>query len=91
MVFLKNSSSMVLVLMALRDGSIRRSFPNRNCWFGYDVWMYLLRVICAWSCNPATVWKSRTLFRSEGDASNAAIETNGKLEVKSISHNALYL
>ena len=66
-VFLKNSSSMVLGLMDLRDGNMRRSLPNRNGCVGYAVAMYLLSVICAWSCNDVTEWKSRKAFMSVDD------------------------
>ena len=58
---------MVLGLMDLRDGNMRRSFPNRNGCVGYAVAMYLLSVICAWSCNDVTVWKSRKAFMSVDD------------------------
>ena len=58
-VFLKKSSSIVLPLTDFSVGNNNRSLPNLNGWVGYEVWMYLLSVIWAWSCNDATVWKSR--------------------------------
>ena len=68
---------MVLGLMDLKDGNMRRSFPNRNGCVGYAVAMYLLSVICAWSCNDVTVWKSRKAFMSVDDV--AKTENTKKL------------
>ena len=92
MVFLKNSSSMVPGLTDRRVGSISRSFPNRNCWAGYVVWMYLLRVIWAWSWRPATVLKSPTPFRSsveEGPIAKMKINLSSKSSIL-VKLNTIY-
>ncbi len=75
MVFLKKSSSMVLGVIDLREGSINNSLPNRNGCVGYAVAMYLLSVICAWSCSDVTLWKSRRDFMSLVELAKTEMQT----------------
>lgn len=71
-VFLKKRSAIVLEDIVLRVGIDNNSLPNLNGCEGYVVCIYLLNVNCAWSCNPATVWKSlKTLGSDELESGNA--------------------
>ncbi len=74
MVFLKKSSSMVEGEMERREGKVSSSLPKRNGCVGYAVAMYLLSVICAWSCSDVTVWKSRRDFMSLEEVAKTATE-----------------
>ena len=81
-VFLKKMSSIVPEDTARREGSRRRSLPNRRGWAGYAPSMYLFRVYCAWSWSVDTVWASRKVLMSFEDDSVAEIEINTETDTQ---------